>query len=79
MLPNKLHNFFSLVANMIILFYLLAVTYFGYLFIFDADFGLKASGEISIDLNIPMWISYLALPISFLMLSYIIFNKILRK
>jgi C4-dicarboxylate transporter DctQ subunit len=34
--------------------YLLAVAYFGYLFIFEPDSGLKASGEISVDLNIPI-------------------------
>lgn len=79
LLPNKLQNFFSLVANIIILFYLLAVTYFGYVFIFDPDFGLKASEEISIDLNVPMWIPYLALPISFLISSYIVLKKILQQ
>jgi len=66
LLPSKLAKLTSVVANLITLGYLLAVAYYGYLFIFDPDFGLKASGEISVDLNIPMWIPYLALPIAFL-------------
>ncbi len=74
-LPPKLAKFSSLLAHLITFAYLLAVSYYGYLFIFDPDFGLKASGEISIDLNIPMWIPYLALPVAFLTSAYRVFEK----
>lgn len=79
LLPTKVRNFFSLMANIVTLLYLLAVAYFGYIFIFDPDFGLKASEEISIDLNVPMWIPYLALPISFLISSYIVLKNIFKQ
>ncbi|AZV47181.1 TRAP transporter small permease [Nautilia sp. PV-1] len=74
-LPPKLAKLSSLLAHLITLGYLLAVAYYGYLFIFDPDFGLKASGEISVDLNIPMWIPYLVIPIAFLTAAYRVFDK----
>ena len=74
-LPPKLAKLSSLLAHLITLAYLLAVAYYGYLFIFDPDFGLKASGEISVDLNVPMWIPYLALPLAFLTAAYRITQK----
>jgi len=74
-LPAKLAKFSSLLAHLITLAYLLAVAYYGYLFIFDPDFGLKASGEISVDLNIPMWIPYIVLPIAFITAAYRITQK----
>jgi len=77
LLPAKLAKLTSIIAHLITLAYLLAVAYFGYLFIFDPDFGLKASGEISIDLNIPMWIPYLVLPIAFITAAYRVFEKMM--
>ncbi len=78
LLPSKLAKWVIVLAKFITFLYLLAVAYYGYLFIFDPDFGLKASGEISVDLNIPMWIPYLALPISFLFASFRVFQKMLE-
>jgi C4-dicarboxylate transporter DctQ subunit len=75
LIPAKLAKLTSLMAHFITTAYLLAVAYFGYLFIFDPDFGLKASGEISVDLNIPMWIPYIVLPIAFLTSAYRVFDK----
>jgi C4-dicarboxylate transporter DctQ subunit len=77
-LPSILAKYTIILAKLITLIYLLAVAYFGYLFIFDPDFGLKASGEISIDLNIPMWIPYLALPLAFLSASIRVSQKIIE-
>ena len=74
-LPASLAKLSSLLAHIITLVYLLAVAYYGYLFIFDPDFGLKASGEISVDLNIPMWIPYIVIPIAFLTATYRITQK----
>ena len=75
LIPAKLAKLTSLMAHLVTMAYLLAVAYFGYLFIFDPDFGLKASGEISVDLNIPMWIPYIVLPIAFLTAAYRVFDK----
>jgi C4-dicarboxylate transporter DctQ subunit len=66
LLPPKASKFLIVFARFLTFLYLLAVAYYGYIFIFDPDLGLKASGEISVDLNVPMWIPYLALPIAFL-------------
>jgi len=77
LIPAKLAKLTSLMAHLVTMAYLLAVAYFGYLFIFDPDFGLKASGEISIDLNIPMWIPYLVLPIAFITAAYRVFEKMM--
>jgi C4-dicarboxylate transporter DctQ subunit len=74
-LPSKIAKFTTILAKLITFTYLLAVAYFGYLFIFDPDFGLKASGEISVDVNIPMWIPYMVLPIAFLTAAYRVFQK----
>jgi C4-dicarboxylate transporter DctQ subunit len=78
LLPPLLAKYLTILAKIITLLYLLAVSYFGYLFIFDPDFGLKASGEISVDLNIPMWIPYLALPLSFLSAAFRVSQKIIE-
>jgi len=75
LIPAKLAKLTSLMAHLVTMAYLLAVAYFGYLFIFDPDFGLKASGEISVDLNIPMWIPYTVLPIAFITAAYRVFDK----
>jgi len=75
LLPPKFAKALAFLSNIITFFYLLAVVYFSYLFIFDPDFGLKASGEVSVDLNVPMWIPYLALPLAFLTASYRVLQK----
>jgi C4-dicarboxylate transporter DctQ subunit len=78
LLPAKYAKLTSLIAHLITLAYLITIAYFGYLFIFDPDFGLKTSGEISVDLNIPMWIPYLVLPIAFATATYRVFDKIIE-
>ncbi len=77
-LPPFLAKWTIILAKFLTTLYLLAVSYFGYMFIFDPDFGLKASGEISVDMNIPMWIPYLALPIAFLFASIRVFQKMIE-
>jgi len=57
-------SFLDKVADIISIIYLSIIAYFSYLYIFDPELGLKASKEISIDLNVPMWVIYLVLPIS---------------
>ncbi|WP_457564558.1 TRAP transporter small permease [Caminibacter sp.] len=78
LLPPFLSKWIIVLAKFVTFLYLLAVAYYGYLFIFDPDFGLKASGEISVDLNIPMWIPYLALPIAFLFGAIRVFQKMVE-
>jgi C4-dicarboxylate transporter DctQ subunit len=77
-LPSKVAKFTSLFATFITFLYLLAVAYYGYLFIFDPDLGIKASGEISVDLNIPIWIPYIVIPIAFISASYRVFEKFIE-
>jgi len=64
LLPDKLAKLDVILVDLIIIAYLAVVGYYGYLFIFDPELGVYASGEISVDLNIPMWIPYLVVPLS---------------
>ena len=64
LLPDKLAKLDVLLVDLIIIAYLAAVGYFGYLFIFDPELGVYSSGEVSVDLGIPMWIPYLVVPLS---------------
>ncbi len=63
-LPKPLSKVIIIISDLLILLYVGIVLYFSYIYIFDPDLGVKASGEISVDLNVPMWIIYLVLPIS---------------
>ena len=63
-LPNIFAKIVIILVDLINLLYLGIIAYFSYIFIFDPDLGVKASGEISVDLGIQMWIVYLILPIS---------------
>ena len=78
MIPNYLLKPIILLANLISTTYLLLILYYSYkLVIIYQEFG-----EISIDLNIPMWVPYLILPISFFIATiYILENtfKIYKK
>ena len=59
-------KFFLIFANIISILYLGLISYFGYqLVLMLVDFG-----EMSVDLNIPMWIPHLVLPIAFALAAY---------
>lgn len=63
-----------LVSHVITLVFLFAVGYYGYeyvLFVHELD-------EVSVDLEIPMWIIYLVVPISFFFASYRVGEKIVE-
>jgi C4-dicarboxylate transporter DctQ subunit len=75
---DKFAKFLSLIATFLTFLYLLAVAYYGYLFIFDPDIGLKASGEVSINLNIPMWIPYIVIPIAFVGAAFRVSQKLVQ-
>ncbi len=67
----KILNIISLVVTFI---YLIAISYYGYQYVLlymDLE-------EISIDLNIPMWIPYSVIPISFAFSSIIILDKLIK-
>jgi len=63
-LPNVLAKTVIILVDLINLLYLGIIAYFSYVFIFDPDLGVKASGEVSVDLGVHMWIVYLILPVS---------------
>ena len=78
LLPPKAAKFVILLADIITLFYIVLVGYFGYLFIFDPDYGVFASGEVSVDLNIPMWYVYTIIPISMIISAILMIYKIIE-
>jgi len=63
-MPPKIAKIMTHLVDLFNLLYLGIIAYFSYVFIFDPDLGVKASGEVSVDLGIKMWIIYLILPIS---------------
>ena len=64
--PPSFTKAFLIFANLISVLYLGLLSYFGYyLVIMLVDFG-----EMSVDLNIPMWIPHLVLPIAFALAAY---------
>lgn len=74
-MPTKLAKVMMIVSHMITIVFLLAVSYYGYeylLLVIDLD-------ERSIDLwDIPMWIVYLVVPISFLFAGYRVIEKLVE-
>ena len=64
--PPAFTKAFLIFANLISVAYLGLMSYFGYyLVVMLIDFG-----EMSVDLNIPMWIPHLVLPIAFALAAY---------
>lgn len=67
-------KFFMLLSHTITLIFLFAVAYYGYqyvLFVHELE-------EVSIDLEIPMWIVYMVIPVSFFFASFRVFEKIIE-
>ena len=72
--PAKITKVLMLISNIITLIFLLAVAYYGYKYIqlvIEID-------EKSIDLEIPMWIPYLVIPVSFTFSGYRIIEKLAK-
>ena len=64
--PPAVTKGFLMFANLVSIIYLALISYFGYqLVLMLVDFG-----EISIDLEIPLWIPHLVLPIAFALAAY---------
>ncbi|QDM00606.1 TRAP transporter small permease [Aliarcobacter butzleri] len=65
---------FLIFASILSIVYLLLISYFGYeLVLFLMDFG-----EINVDLQVPMWIPQLVIPIAFLLAAYRVFEKLIE-
>ena len=72
--PPAIMKYFLILANLISVAYLGLLSYFGYeLVIMLADFG-----EMSVDLNIPMWIPHLVLPVAFGLAAYRVAEKLVE-
>jgi len=78
LLPPRLSKLIIILADIITLVYLILVAYYGYLFIFDPDYGVYASGEVSVDLNIPIWYIYLILPLSMVIAAILTIYKFIE-
>ncbi len=71
-LPSWLAKIFLIVSHLITIGFLVAVSYFGYeylLLVIELE-------EMSIDLEIPMWIPYLVIPISFAFAAFRVCEKL---
>ena len=72
--PPAIMKYFLILANLISVAYLGLLSYFGYeLVIMLVDFG-----EMSVDLNIPMWIPHLVLPVAFALAAYRVAEKLVE-
>ncbi len=72
--PPKVQKFLTLITLIISAIYVGAIAYFGYQYVLlYIDLG-----EMSVDLNIPLWIPYVVVPISFAFSAIIILNKIIE-
>lgn len=70
--PPFIGKLFVILANFITLIYLSVISYFGYqLVLMLIDFE-----ELSVDLEIPIWIPHLVLPIAFALAAYRVGEKI---
>ncbi len=72
--PPKICKFLSIISRLIILFFLIMLTYLGVKLVkFD-----YMTGQVSIDLQIPFWIIYLVVPITMATASWRVFIKLLE-
>ena len=72
--PPAIMKYFLILANLISVAYLGLLSYFGYeLVVMLVDFG-----EMSVDLNIPMWIPHLVLPVAFALAAYRVAEKLVE-
>ena len=72
--PPKVQKFLTLITLVISAIYVGAIAYFGYQYVLlYIDLG-----EMSVDLDIPLWIPYVVVPISFAFSAVIIAYKIIE-
>jgi len=71
--PPKLAKFLTLLTLLIAFIYVSAISYYGYKYVLlYIDLG-----EMSVDLDIPLWIPYVVVPISFGFSAIILLEKII--
>ena len=72
--PPKIQKLLTLITLIISAIYVGAIAYFGYQYVLlYIDLG-----EMSVDLNIPLWIPYVVIPISFAFSTVILIYKIVE-
>ena len=72
--PPNFRKFLILLTLFISAIYVAAIAYFGYQYVLlYIDLG-----EISVDLNIPLWIPYVVVPISFAFSAIVLLDKIIE-
>jgi len=71
-LPSRIAKFFLIVSHTITIGFLLAVSYYGYEYL-ELVIDME---ERSIDLDIPMWIPYLVIPLSFAFAAFRVGEKL---
>lgn len=70
----KLRKFLILTTLIISTIYISAVAFYGYKYVLL----YMDLGEVSVDLEIPLWIPYVVVPISFAFSAFILINKIFK-
>ena len=72
--PPAIMKGFLIFANLFSIIYLLLISYFGYhLILMLMDFG-----EINVDLQVPLWIPQLVIPLAFLLAAYRVAEKLIE-
>jgi C4-dicarboxylate transporter DctQ subunit len=72
LLPTSVAKMFLIVSHLITICFLIAVSYYGYEYLLL----VHELEEMSIDLDIPMWIPYLVIPISFAFAAFRVAEKL---
>lgn len=70
--PSGVAKAFMILANIITVVYLGTISYYGY----ELILMLQDFEEMSVDLEIPMWIPHLVLPIAFALAAYRVAEKV---
>jgi len=73
-LPPKIAKILMIISHLITFIYLIAVSWYGYKYL---ELVIELD-ERSIDLDIPMWIPYLAIPVAFFFASYRVAEKLIE-
>ncbi len=71
--PTKIAKIMLIISKVASFVFLIAVAYYGYQYLTF----VKELEEMSVDLEIPMWIPYLVIPVSFFFMSYRVLEKLI--
>jgi C4-dicarboxylate transporter DctQ subunit len=70
----KIAKFLTILTQLIALIYVSAIAFYGYKYVLL----YMDLGEMSVDLNIPLWIPYVVVPISFAFSAIVLIYKIIQ-